>query len=246
MEHPCEVIYHADGTNKKFGSVEGVCVFLGRQAVGVPFNEWVSKTFTDYNCLKSGSIVSNEALFTLQNSSQYLADLLKKEKKQHFRTYSHVVVGNKWHMYTKANKREIFAALCNPNLKLAVISESGQKHLVFKHRLGLWQLEEQVIEPDVALLKSIHDVMCIMYASGFSQKEIITGRYDSKRVKKMGLRPFISLENKIKTHRGTGVFDIAAFLIYEKDGVKSFWEKKEPIVNVKLESPKRKQLDLWT
>lgn len=214
--HPCELIYHAASSQPLYGDTPGTCRVLGKTARGMAFERWVKDTFTNLDALKPGNIISNEALFCFDESSALIQQMTGRDKPQKFRTYSHFVAGGQWRVYTKANKREMYQLLLD-GAEVAVMSDSGQKHLVFKHRMGFWQLEDQHIRPDRERLQLIHQTMRSLVAVGFSQTEVITGEYLTYRILKAGMPNWKPFEDILKQHRGAGVFDVAAWLLFSNE-----------------------------
>ena len=54
------------------GTKKGTCRITGERSTGVSFAVWVKDTFTNFDCLKPGEIISNEALFCFDEASQLL------------------------------------------------------------------------------------------------------------------------------------------------------------------------------
>jgi hypothetical protein len=212
MKHICEIIYKENPV--KYGNIKGICRITGNKSQGLLFDKWVKKTFNDHGFLKSGTIISNEALFCFDEASELIQKKTGKEKKQRFRTYSHIVdnLGN-WHCLTKANKREIYDFIIN-DAKVVCLTETGQKHIFFKHKLGFWQLDELFITPDIELFKFLHKNMCELMRLGFSQAEIIENKYRQHNIKKMELKIWYDIETKIKAYRGKGIFDFVSFMLF--------------------------------
>ncbi len=196
-----------------FGEIEGVCRVTGKKSKGLSFKEWVKKTFTDYSYLYQGEIISNEALFSFLELSEIIQKKVGKEKPQNFRTYSHIVYKNEWLCFTKANKKEIVEILKN-NPEFVCLTSTGQKHLAFKNKEGFWQLDEIFVVPDIMLFTEIHEFMIEMLKFGYNQKEIITGIYKAKTIKKIGIFNHLKKENYLSKHRGKPMFDFCAFLMY--------------------------------
>lgn len=215
MKHTCEIIYEIGANNKIYGTDKGICRITGKEGTGLSFNKWVRKTFNDYNYLLPGTIISNQALFCFDESSEIVQRKTGKEKPQRFRTYSHIMKGGKWFCLTKADKRKIFDLIIK-GAEMVCLTDTGQKHILFKHRPGSWQLDDLQIKPDIELLKKLHHHMCELIALQFSQKEIITGFYRTDRIIKAGLDNWKMHEEIIKVHRGSGMFDFTSFMIYNK------------------------------
>lgn len=206
--HPCYIIYNL--SNKPvYGEVEGVCRITGLQSKGLLFKDWVRDTFTDLHNLKPGTIISNEAAFCFTEQDEYIQQLTGKDKPQNFRTYSHFVVGNKWHVKHKGQKENMLKLLLSEP-EICVISESGQRHLLFKHKPGTWQLEDLTIQPNVDLFSFLQSKMHEL-SEQISNDEIQTGQYLQHRIIKFGFAKWKAIEDAIKKHRGSGVFDLALF-----------------------------------
>ena len=208
VTHPCEIIYNC--TSKPvFGTTEGMCRIIRKVTIGLPFKDWVKPTFTDFSSLYSGDIISNAALFCFQELSSELQQITGKEKPQNFRTYSHFVIGGKWHMKHKGEKADMLQLMLS-DPEVCVISESGQKHLAFKHKPGTWQLEEEIIIPDKTKFKFIHSHIRKL-AEEFSNDEIKSGNYQQHRIMKLGIDNWRIIESEIKHFRGSAMFDLALF-----------------------------------
>lgn len=215
--HPCELLYSIAANNKIYGTVSGTCRITGKEATGIPYTTWVKDTFTDHAFLKPGDIISNEALFSFEERSVEIQTLLKKEVGQKFRNYSHIIAANTWYPLTKANKREMYQLITSGTCQVVCLSDSGQKHLFFKHRTGFWQLEDQFIIPDIDTLKYLHARFGQLLDLGFSQTEIITGNYIGYRIMKAGMAAWKTLENEIKPLRGTLIFNFTSWIMYNNN-----------------------------
>lgn len=212
--HPCERIYAAGADGKIYGDVEGVCRITGQLGRGLNFDSWVRDTFTDVASLKPGTIISNEALFCFDESSEIVMQRAGKEKPQRFRTYSHIIdADGVWHCCTKADKKKILEMILS-GAQLVCLTDSGQKHMLFKHKNGMWQLDDIYIFPDVNKLSKLHKTMMQLIELGFSQTEIITGNYMQYRIMQIGLSTWKELEDNIKNMRGTKFFTFASWLLY--------------------------------
>lgn len=212
MMHPCERVYSL--TEKPvYGETEGICRITGKESKGIKFEKWVKKTFNDFDSLLPGDIISNAAAFCFDEASELLRQKTGREKLQRFRTYSHIIKDGEWHCLTKADKRKIFQFICE-GADLVCLSETGQKHLLFKHKPGFWQLEDMHLRPDIPLLKKLHTAMCELMSYQFSQAEIISGQYITGRIIKAGLSTWQGLESEIKPYRGSKMFDFASFMLY--------------------------------
>jgi len=228
--HPCELVYSFGSNGLKYGSDKGVCRITGKESEGIIFDKWVKDTFTDLGSLKPGTIISNEALFCFDEASEIIQKKTGKEKLQRFRTYSHIICNNEWHCCTKADKKKIFELIC-AGAELVCLTDSGQKHVLFKHKPGMWQLDEIFIIPDIDLLKLLHSQMCELMKVGFSQTEILTGNYISNRVLKAGLQVWKELDEPIKKHRGSQIMEFAGWMLFideeSKQKIQDSYKKPE-------------------
>lgn len=195
------------------------CVFCGMEKEGTSFNDWVKPTFTDHDKLQDGSIVCDDCLFWFDERSEKLARIIGKDKPQRMRNYSHFVVGGEWTPLSKGDKVKMQALLLDDSFpELAVIAESGQKHIVFRARRNLpggtsgWiQFEEQSLFVVPGELKQLLDIIEQLYV-GFSKTEIETGNYKGYRVVKFGLKCWQALEADLRDKRGSLLFRLTIFL----------------------------------
>ena len=172
----CELIYKIGGQDKIYGTEKGICRITGHESYGILFEKWVKPTFTDHSYLYPGNIISNEALFCFDEASEIIMNKVGKNKLQRFRSYSHIICDGKWYCLTKADKKLIYE-LISHDAEMVCLADSGQKHLLFKHRDGLWQLEESHLSPDISLFRLLHKDMCNLLEMGLSQTEILSGNY---------------------------------------------------------------------
>lgn len=213
MLHPCELIYNVGSNNIIYGTDKGICRITGKESTGVKFDKWVRDTFNDHHNLYPGTIISNEAMFCFDEASEIVQKKTSRDKPQRFRTYSHIIKNGVWHCLTKADKRLIFDLIINGS-ELVCLTDTGQRHILFKHRIGFWQLDDLFIKPNVELLKELHLHMCELLSYQFSQTEIITGNYSTGRLIKAGLENWKQHEDVIKSHRGSGIFDFTSFMLF--------------------------------
>lgn len=215
-KHPCEIVYNIGANNIKYGDTPGICRITGKNGIGIPFDKWVKKTFTDHAYLFPGDIISNQAAFCFDEGSEILQEKTGRERKQRFRTYSHIIHDNKWYCRTKADKVAIYNHIIN-GAEIVCLTDTGQKHVFFKHRPGFWQLDEMYVKPNVPLFKLIHKMMSDLLHLGFSQIEIISGRYLQYRILKAGLSNWKKLEDNLKPHRNTNIFNLSAWMQFKHE-----------------------------
>lgn len=198
---------HISTLNQKIG----FCRICGLKASGISFDVWVKETFTNFDNLKQGDVICKNCLFKFDEHSKMLAKKVGKEKPQRMRNYSHFIVNGEWIPLGKDKKSRMADLLLSCDPKLAVISESGQKHLWFRAKPGMWQFEEQSIIPDKELLRWLL-IRIEKLMQTFSKTEIKSGRYNQKRILDFGLQFWAHIENEIKQHRGSQYFELALFL----------------------------------
>lgn len=212
--HPCEMIYEAAGRPATYGDVEGVCRITGKRSIGQPFGKWVKKTFSDYSDLHEGEIISNAAAFCFCEVDQTLADLIGASKPQNFRTYTHIIdAEGVWHCYTKADKAKIVDRMLE-GAQLVSITSTGQKHLLFKNRIGFWQYDNLHVPVDIPAFRRMHSRMMELLADGYNQREIATGEYKYPTIVKIGLETHLRNAEELAAWRGAPLFELAAALMY--------------------------------
>ena len=242
--HVCEIIYKIGADDKVYGDINGICRVTGQESKGILFDEWVKSTFNDWAYLKPGNIISNEALFCFEERSELIQRKVGKDKPQRFRTYSHIIWEKKWYCVTKAKKEFIYDAIVN-GAEIVSLTDTGQKHIFFKHRLGMWQLDDLFVKPDILIFKQLHKTMCDLMRLGFSQGEIITGQYKSNRIILAGPENWRKLEKEINKFRGHGIFDFAAWMLFiseeDKRKVQDMYKKKK----LTKKTNKKGQVELW-
>jgi len=217
-----ELLYRAAGEPEVVAAVpaEGRCWLCGAVLPGraVPYREFVKVTFTDHDKARQwqSDWVCPACAFCADERSALLQARLGKDKPQCMRNYSHFVVAGEWYPLSKAEKKRMVALL--PEAALAVIADSGQKHLLFRAQPGLWQFEEQRVVPDMARLESLLAAMCSLLTL-FSKHEIETGDYLAHRIVKFGLSSWRVLEGSLRPWRGSSLFALALFLAQKEADV---------------------------
>jgi len=206
--HPCEIIYELSD-KPVYGTEKGICRITGKEAIGLPFEKWVSDTFTNWDLLFEGDIISNAAIFCFDDTNEFLRKKLGRSERTRFRNYSHFVVENEWCVFTKSQKKEMYQLLVEKVPIIAVISDSGQKHLLFRYRYGYWQFEEDFLEPNKKELRLLKETMDKMLKLGFSKGEIQTGSYSQSRIQRASLVVWQEYEELLKQYRNTKIFEFA-------------------------------------
>jgi len=207
------------------GASSGICRSCGLPGTGASFSTWVRSTFTDFDKLTSGEIVCAACLFCFEDANPVLDARLGKPR-QRMRNYSHFVLHGEWFPISKGGKPAMLA-LIRESPEVAVIAESGQKHIIFRALPGWWQFEETRVRPDVALLNVALESIGPLYEAGFAKAEIASGRYSNyRRILDCGVELWRRCESRIKTLRGSAVFDIALFLAQREEK-----EQEKEVVN---------------
>lgn len=208
-------IHALAGSPRMPGDTSGTCRICGRDGSGLPFGEWVRPTFNDHDKLQPGTIICHPCQFLFAEASELLAQRVGKDKPQRMRNYSHLVVDDTWHPLSKGQKG-LMRTLLLQSPSLAVIAESGQKHLLFRAQAGWLQFEEQSEPLDVSSLQYHMDVVDALYRR-FNKAEIASGRYLPHRIKACGAELFADLEERAAPLRGGLYFDVALFLAQQED-----------------------------
>lgn len=210
-----ELIFAAAGYAAT-SALAGQCRTCGAQSTGEPFAKWVKDSFTDHDKLFPGTIVCDACLFTFSDQNTDIQARLGKEKPQKSRNYSHFVARGAWYPLSKGQKakmRELLLAGC----EVAVIADSGQKHLVFRSKPGWWTFEEQRLLPCPELLAQLLAPIEALYNAGASKAEIESGNYDSRTIQKIGVATWQSHEQQLKARRGGLPFKLAIFLSQKEE-----------------------------
>lgn len=219
-----QMLYAAAG-NPAVSNVEklnGHCWLCGTEiSEGVDKNIAIKDTFMDIDKAASPDSTHWCAACTWSFSEQL--QFPGYEKPQRMRTYSHFVVDGKWLRFTKANKDKMREILFSPPQGewLAVISDSGQKHIIFRAAPSFGndcrvQFEERQISFKSDSLRETYEKIDALYQGGFSKGEIESGNYSSNRIMKFGLSKFQALEREIISLRGSALFELAVFLTTKK------------------------------
>lgn len=216
MDLPTHMIYNAAGMPSIDGMETGQCRLCGQPGVGQSFDRWVKETFTDWDKLHPGAIICHACLFCTLEMDMWLAQRLGKEKPQRMRNYSHFVLDGMWYPLSKGDKAEM-RRLLFAGADVAVIAESGQKHILPWARVGWWTFELAAVRPSPDRLAQILAVIEPLYQAGISKAEIDTGRYDGRRILLVGLETWRAAEAQIKTWRGALALALALFLAQKDD-----------------------------
>jgi len=194
----------------------GTCCVCGADGIGLPFRDWVRDTFTDWDKLQAGDIICQPCQFAFCETSELLAARVGKDKLQRMRNYSHFIINGEWVPLSKGNKARMRDILLDGGWSVAVIAESGQKHIIFRAMPGQVQFEEQRLTSLHGLEPLLVDIEAL-YDGGFSKGEIESGRYAQHRILKFGYSEWAGLESRMVSHyRGSLLFRLAIFLAQRK------------------------------
>lgn len=142
------------------------------------------------------------------------------DKPQKFRTYSHFVSDSGWLLLSKASKARMQEFLLTPHAGwwAACITESGQKHLLFRCPVNYGpgrfriQFEERVVETDRITLRALLEPIESLLALGASKTGIERGEYGQRFFLATDLKEWSRLEQVITRGRGSSPFALALFL----------------------------------
>ena len=213
------VLHTAAGQPTFDGDTAGTCRICGSDGTGLDFQSWVRKTFTDHDLLVPGDIICHACQLLFDERNEALARCVDKEKPQRMRNYSHFVVDGRWIPLSKGNKGAMADLLLSESFpEMAVVSQSGQKHLLFRAAVnprgasaGYVQFEEQQVYVQPNELLELLQIVETLYDT-FSKTEIETGNYSQHRIRDFGLSQWYTLESRIYRQRGTLLFELALFL----------------------------------
>jgi len=200
-------------------TITGKCRICGDVGEGSAFNVWVRPTFTDWDKLHDGSIICTGCLFWFEERSEELAQLVGKDKPQRMRNYSHFVVGGQWIPLSKSHKSRMAELLNEPFPELAIIADSGQKHIAFRARCnsaggasGWVQFEEDALFIEPRMFHPLLSQIETLYEGGFSKTELESGIYQPYRIRKFGIEAWHQIEQYLRQNRGRLLFRLALFL----------------------------------
>lgn len=208
------ILWNAAGQPVGEGNESGLCRICGEKGNGLLFLSWVRDTFTDWDKLVPGDIICHPCQFAFAETSEVLAARVSKDRPQRMRNYSHFVVDGEWIPLSKADKAKMVEILRN-GFEVAVIADSGQKHIIFRAAPGVVQFEEQQVR-DISAVLALLDPIQALYV-GFGKSEIETGRYGQQRILKFGMTEWNRLERQIAPFRGSVAFSLALFLAQKGD-----------------------------
>ena len=213
------LLYAAAGSPPYPTPAAGACRLCGAEGAGIPFDAWAKPTFTNRDLLRPGAIVCAACQFAAADDSTLLQARTNKDKPQRMRNYSHFVVGGAWLPLHKGQKAQMLAAL-RQSPAVAVVAVSGQKHLLFRARVGWWQVEESAARPDLARLEHCLTHVQALYRI-FSKEEIGAQTYAPHRMAQYaqvyGLPSLLAAQVALKPHRGALAFDLALFLAQKQE-----------------------------
>lgn len=216
QSQPTKLIWESAGFPIYPSTSQGTCRSCGSESQGINFDTWVRDTFTDHDKLLPGTVICEACQFCFSDQNTILSSVLNKSTPQRMRNYSHFVVGGKWKPLSKADKKTMLAFLLS-GPDVAVIADSGQKHIIFRSRPGWWQFEEMAIRPFPEELQRIVGIIAPLCREVFSKNEVETGRYIPSRILRFGMEEWEMAENQLKLLRGSREFKLALFLVQKEE-----------------------------
>jgi len=198
------------------GDTQGTCRVCGLSGIGLPFDDWVRPTFTDWDKLQPGDILCQPCQFAFEERSELLAARVGKDRPQRMRNYSHFVVDGEWVPLSKGDKVRMANILLEESPEVAVVAVSGQKHIIFRAQPGWWQIEEQSCLADPPMLRWHLERVELLYNGGFNKGEIETGDYAQHRILKFGVGRWQAYEESLRPFRQAALFQLAVFLAQKK------------------------------
>ena len=211
-----ELIFESAGSPNMGGQLTGVCRTCGNTRTGTLFSNWVRPTFMDWDKITAGEIICRACQFCFDDLNPTLDAKLARPR-QRMRNYSHFVVNGEWFPLSKGNKTRMSELLAS-NPDVAVVAESGQKHILFRASPGLWQFEESRVIPDSQGLAHAASAIQPLYDGGFAKSEINSGRYGQKRILSYGPAQWQENERIVRGLRGSQLFTLALFLAQRESG----------------------------
>lgn len=211
-----DVLAKTVGNIRDIAPIAGVCAVCG-VACDVTCPAPFSDVFTDYDKLRypDSDRVCVACAFAFAES----VNLPNRDKPQRIRNYSHFVVDGRWLYCTKGDKEVMQSVLFNPPTGpwLAVIAESGQKHILFRARVNttpspyVVQFEETRVTTTAEELRTLVEWIEAL-CRGFSKTMVRDNTYPIHTINRFGVDRWRKLEERIAPYRGTRLFALALFL----------------------------------
>lgn len=182
-------------------------------------------TFTDYDRARGDAEdgICCACTWSLQESNPDAQRFFPKPLS--LRMFSHFLINGIWQAFTKARKREMSTLLLADVMpEVAVVSESGQKHLLFKSRLnppgqraGWLLFEQRMVWLDLAAFQSLYAHVDALYQSRFTKEALLTGRYSF--FPDTDLKLWREHESFLRSARGSELLALCIYLVTkEKEG----------------------------
>jgi hypothetical protein len=225
MTPPTHLLYQAAGYAIPQGS--DLCRVCRYKSLGTPFVEWDRPGFTGRDYLaESGEIICDACAFCFSEASEELRRLTKRERPQKMRNYSHIVAGGVWHPLDKGRNREVRDFLLSHQglPELAIVTETAQKHIIFRGRtnvmgadMGWVQFEETLLWVEQTQMRHAVSLVEALRDLGFSKQEILTGNYQPDRIRRV-FNEWLVLDTQTKPHRNVGTWSLVVY-IAQKGGL---------------------------
>lgn len=168
---------------------------------------------------RSGRVCAACAYCFLEQCAELTA-MTGRDRPQKMRTYTHFVVGGRWMAFTKSDKARIAELLLSgPFPELAAISDTQQKHVIYKAKCnppgqasGGWvQLEDASIYVDREKFTVLFETVNRQYRL-YPKSEIESGSYNLRWIMQNDVREWDANERLLRQERGSPLFDLALWL----------------------------------
>lgn len=221
--------------NKDMESHHGHCFLCGQpMEQGIKIKKVFSNVFTDWNQAKcpTETHVCPSCSFTI---------LTNKKQRYGIRTFTNVA--NKDHLWI-TNRKELRTFMLDPPdppfvMNLAV---SQKKHIAFKGEANYSKEIYSVMYEEMPVLVNREKFKTLLelvenFLYGFTKTEILTGKYNQKRILDFGIEEWESFEEQIEKYRGNSILDVIMFVaqkVEEEETLLCFMDsvlkiKKSPV-----------------
>lgn len=216
---------------------KGRCYFCGGDIYdGIPIKGNIKSTFSDFaSCHVTATHVCSACRwFTLTDKNPDLTAWLGKENLQSPRTYSHFYHNEEWLIFSKAHKEQMAGILLGDVMpQVAIIADSGQKHLSFEARVNPpmtragWVLfEKRLVWIDQDDFREMFGHVQAMYWAEYTKDAILTGNYQLTGKHSDDVAILLKHEPYLKTVRGQTALELAVWLVTLPEHIKQARKEK--------------------
>lgn len=182
--------------------------------IGWPLRAAIAPTFTNHNLARAPAsdavcwqcvAMSSKATWEAY-AAAHPAMGLKTGHAMSWRFYSHIFSAEGHECPDRARWRELLILPPEPPF-LAVMSTSGQKHLIFRAKVardhrGFWlQFEDESVWLDTGRFVDVLLCFEALYALGFSKDQILSGQYHHGQLLKVDRTAWHELERRMALYR---------------------------------------------